>query len=189
MRIISGLYKGRNLLPPPGKSITRPITGSVKKSLFAMLGEDLSGQVVIDLYCGTGTMGIEALSRGAARCFFAELDPAVIARLQRNLQDVDAMDRSVIWRGDIEARLAGWLSNVDSPADVVFVDPPYATAREWDWPRAAERIFAPLAAKLAPEGVIVLRNDERAEVPPEIGPLKTGRVKRYGDMVLTMLTL
>ena len=85
MRILAGEYKGRKLLPPPGRAQTRPITGSVKKSLFDMLGVRLVDAIVVDLYCGTGTIGLEALSRGAARCYFAERDRAVLERLRRNI--------------------------------------------------------------------------------------------------------
>ena len=194
MRILAGLYKGRNLLPPPGESSTRPITGSVKKSLFAMLGEDLSGQRVLDLFCGTGTLGIEALSRGAEHCCFAERDPAVIARLTRNLQDCRAMDRAVIWRGDVENRLSQWLGELTAPVDVAFVDPPYALAREW-WPSTTgqtpvlpvERIFAPLAAKLAADGIVVLRTDDEAQPPPSLGLLVEARTRTYGNMVVRLL--
>ena len=172
-------------MSPPGKSVTRPVTGLVKKSLFSMLGEELSGQTVIDLYCGTGTMGLECLSRGARRCFFAEKDPRVVERLVRNLRDLRVMDRATIWRGDVQARLAGWLDQVADPVDVAFVDPPYADARNWDWQRAAETIFSPLAPHLAEaDGCVVLRTDEHADVPDTLGPLQCSRVKTYGDMVI-----
>jgi 16S rRNA (guanine(966)-N(2))-methyltransferase RsmD len=204
MRIIAGLYKGRDLLPPPGESSTRPITGSVKKSLFAMLGEDLSGQRVLDLFCGTGTLGIEALSRGAEHCCFAERDPAVIARLMRNLQDCRATAQAVIWRGDVESRLAQWLRELTAPVDVAFVDPPYALARQW-WPCTTgvspveadrtgrtpvlpiDAIFAPLAEKLAPDGIVVLRTDDEAQPPPSLGLLGEVRTRTYGNMVLRLL--
>jgi len=187
MRIIAGLYKGRDLLPPPGESSTRPITGSVKKSLFAMLGEDLSGQRVLDLFCGTGTLGIEALSRGAEHCCFAERDPAVIARLVRNLQDCRATAQAVIWRGDVENRLAQWLRELTAPVDVAFVDPPYALARQWDWTQASRNIFDPLAATLAPEGIVVLRTDDEAQPPPSLGLLAEVRTRTYGNMVLRLM--
>ncbi len=187
MRIIAGLYKGRNLLPPPGQSATRPITGSVKKSLFAMLGEDLSGQRVADLFCGTGTLGIEALSRGAEHCCFAERDPAVVARLVRNLQDCRATGRATIWRGDVESRLGQWLGELTAPLDVAFVDPPYALARQWDWARATRDIFAPLAEKLADDGIVALRTDDQAQPPPTLGTLAEIRTRTYGTMVVRLL--
>ena len=70
MRILAGRFKGRNLLPPSGGGQTRPITGRARKSLFDILAPHLQGALVLDLYCGTGTMGLEALSRGAAEVVF-----------------------------------------------------------------------------------------------------------------------
>ena len=184
MRILAGEFKGRTLLPPPGKSITRPITGSVKKSLFGMLGEDLSGQVVLDLYCGTGTLGIESLSRGATMAYFAERDPRVIDRLKRNLQAVGATDRGAIWAGDVVARLPGWLTQVTAPVDVAFVDPPYAHARAWSWEQVAATIFEPLSRHFAADGVAVLRAPSDVEVPEHIGPLRLLRRRQYGTMLV-----
>ena len=187
MRILAGVYKGRELLSPPGQSETRPVTGSVKKSLFGMLGEYLSGQMVVDLYCGTGTMGIEALSRGAERCYFAERDRRVVQALEKNLHLLGAAEQGVIWRGDIQAKLPQWLATLPRPADVVFVDPPYAQVSEWDWETVTRTIFAPLAARLADDGVAVLRVPGKTAVPPRLGPLGVLREKDYGDMIVAML--
>lgn len=187
MRIIGGLYKGRNLLPPPGAAITRPITGQVKKSLFGMLGEDLSGQNVVDLYCGTGTLGIEALSRGACRCCFAESDRRVIERLRRNLVEIGAIDDATIWAGDVTVKLAGWLTNIAWQIDVAFVDPPYAHSREWDWSTMVQPLFEPLSQKMSPEGIVTLRVPSEVEIPPMLGSLAVVRQRRYGGMVLALL--
>ncbi|MFB3892752.1 MAG: RsmD family RNA methyltransferase [Phycisphaerae bacterium] len=188
MRIIAGLYKGRVLLPPPPASVTRPITGQVKKSLFGMLGEDLTGQSVLDLYCGTGTLGIEALSRGAERCCFAENDRRVIQRLRRNIQDVGASARSTVWAGDVEHRLAGWLAELAWTADLAFVDPPYTDTRRWDWDRMGQTIFAPLAGRLAGDGIVVLRLPAEVEAPDGVGPLRVGRRREYGGMAVVLMT-
>lgn len=187
MYILAGQFKGRQLLSPEGKGTTRPITGHVKKSLFAMLGEMLTGQTVLDLYCGTGTMGLESISRGAKRCYFADRDPFALSQLSQNIKTLGVADKCVTWNGDIEAGLATWVSQVSDPIDVAFVDPPYATAREWDWNAAGEKIFAPLAPRLADDGVVVLRVGERTTVPETLGGLVTGRVRAYGDMLLIML--
>ena len=86
MRILSGMYKGHRLLSPPPGRATQPVTGRVKKSLFVMLGGRLEGAAVVDLYCGTCSMGLEALSRGARACWFAERDRRTVARLRRNIE-------------------------------------------------------------------------------------------------------
>lgn len=185
MHILAGEFKGRKLLSPPGKSITRPLTGSVKKSLFDTLSGYMGGAVVLDLYCGTGTMGLEALSRGARLCCFAERDRSVVECLRQNIQSLSAGERSVVWAGDVTHRLPGWLAQLDAAADVVFVDPPYADTRQWDWPQVERTIFAPLAGKLAADGLVVLRTPGGVEVPQKLGGLAVYRTRTYGDMTVT----
>jgi 16S rRNA (guanine(966)-N(2))-methyltransferase RsmD len=187
MRIIAGEFKNMDLLAPPDSSPTRPITGHVKKSLFGMLGEDLTGQVVLDLYCGTGTLGIEALSRGASRCCFAEKDRRALDCLRQNIRKVRAEARCVVWGGDVQRRLASDLAALQAPVDLAFVDPPYAAADQWDWLAVTRQIFDPLAGSLAAQGVVVLRTSDRARIPETIGSLAILRQRRYGDMVLTLL--
>jgi 16S rRNA (guanine(966)-N(2))-methyltransferase RsmD len=189
LRILAGLYKGRNLLPPPGKSPTRPITGAVKKSIFDILAGWLPDSTVVDLYCGTGTLGIEALSRGARRCFFADRDKPVLARLRRNLETVGAIDRCTIWGGDIPARLAVWLGGLDGSVDVAFVDPPYEQTRRWDWREVAETVFDPLSGSLAPDGLVMLRLPGDVEPPERIGRLVPRRIQRYGDMTVMLMAV
>ena len=186
MRILAGQFKGRTLLPPPGPSTTRPITGRAKKSLFDVLGDLAAGRTVLDLYCGTGTLGLEALSRGAARCAFAERDRAVLARLQRNIEAVGLAECCTIWRGDVMRRLGRWLGELDEPVAVAFVDPPYAQTGRWSWPRVTDRLFEPLAAHLAGDGLVVLRTASQVEAPDRLGALATRRTRRYGDMTVTL---
>jgi len=188
MRILSGKYRGRVLLPPPKQAQTRPITGRAKKSLFDTLGPYLDEAVVLDLYSGTGTMGIEALSRGAAWCIFAEKDRNVVARLRRNIEACGAGEVSDVWCGDIRVTLRPRLAGLDRELDVAFVDPPYADARRWDWAKAESNIFAPLADKLADDGLVVLRTPKGLEVPATVAGLTEMRTKKYGGMIITLLT-
>jgi 16S rRNA (guanine966-N2)-methyltransferase len=187
MRILAGKYKGRVLLPPPPKAQTRPITGRAKKSLFDTLGPYMDAAVVLDLYSGTGTMGIEALSRGAAYCIFAEKDRNVVARLRRNIEACGAGDASDVWCGDIRSMLRPRLAGFEGIFDIAFVDPPYADARRWDWPKAEANIFVPLAEKLADDGLVVLRTPKGLELPTTIAGLTEMRTKKYGGMIITLL--
>jgi len=175
------------LLPPPKQAQTRPITGRAKKSLFDTLGPYLEDAFVMDLYSGTGKMGIEALSRGAKHCIFAEKDRQVVDRLKRNLQDCGATADSTVWSGDITITLRPRLAGLDQRPDIVFVDPPYVDTRRWDWDKAAANIFAPLAGKLADDGLIVLRTPKGAEPPSGLAGLTEFRTKKYGGMIVTLL--
>lgn len=183
LHIEGGDWAGRKLLAPPKSAVTRPITGLAKKSLFGTLLPWLAeGARILDLYCGTGTLGLEALSRGARLCWFAENDRPVLRRLERNIADCNAEDRCVVWDGNIETQLATWLATLEHPVDVVFLDPPYAHARQWDWSRLTERMFAPLSAALADDGVVVLRTDKHTDTPETFAELRCRRRKEFGSM-------
>lgn len=185
MYILAGEFKGRKILPPPRRSITRPITALAKKSLFDMLAPYLPDALVLDLYSGTGTIGLEALSRGAASCCFAEYDRGVVACLKKNIEAFEVENRCRIWSGDISRRLAGWLAQLEAPVDLVFVDPPYVDSRQWDWAGQEKAIFEPLAAALSEDGLVILRTQGKSEVPERLATLSAERVKKYGDMVIT----
>ncbi len=187
MKILAGKYRGRSLLPPKGRGTTRPITGMAKKSLFGMLGESLAGASVVDLFCGTGTLGLEAMSRGAETCCFADRDRLALERLTRNIETLDVDDSCTIWRGDIVAKLGYWLKNLTGQIDLAFVDPPYSSSRQWSWEKMEKKIFAPIANRLAENGTVVVRTDNLAKMPESLGGLSTRRVKMYGDMVLTLM--
>ncbi len=189
MQIMAGQFKGRKLLPPKGRRTTRPITGLARKSLFDILAPWLDGAIVLDLFTGTGTIGLEAISRGATLCCFAERDGAALARLRRNIETLGAADRAIVWAGDVYAGLAKRLERLARSVDVAFVDPPYAQSAAWEWPEAIKRLFGPIADVLASDGLVVLRTGGKAEVPETVGPLAVRRVKQYGDMHLTFLGL
>lgn len=181
------MWHGRKLLPPPDFN-TRPMTGLAKKSLFGILAPQLTDAVVLDLYCGTGTLGLEALSHGAKRCCFAELSRPVVERLRRNIELCGAQEMSVIWVGDLERKLPAWLAGFvtsGEKVDIAFVDPPFPAARRWDWGAMIENMFTPLAGVLADGGVVALRLPGDAPPPETLGPLHNLRVKQYGDMTIT----
>ena len=189
MRILSGKYRGRDLLPPPKQAQTRPITGRAKKSLFDTLAPYLEDAIVLDLYSGTGTMGIEALSRGAAHCVFAERDRQVVDRLKRNLQAFGATAEGTVWCGDIRLTLRPRLAKFDRKIDVAFVDPPYIDTRRWDWDKAQADIFKPVAGALADDGLVVLRTPKGVKLPDTIAGLTEYRTKKYGSMIVTLLEI
>lgn len=120
MRVVAGELGGRRLIAPDGTS-TRPTTDRVREAIFNSLGSSglLEGAVVADLYAGSGAIGIEALSRGAARCVFVERDRAALRALNDNLDALDLVDRSKVLGADA----LSVVGTVD--ADIVFADPPY----------------------------------------------------------------
>lgn len=170
MRVIAGRLGGRQLLAPKGWKV-RPTSERVREAIFSALG-DVEGLSVADLYCGTGALGIEAISRGAAKAVLVDRDtrPAI-----GNVHNLGLT-------GEIELVRAGapeWIPAVpDGSFDLVFIDPPYREATQ-----VASRLDPHLARILAPGGRVVAESDNRG--PLEFPSLETVRERRYGRTVVT----
>ncbi|MCC6428808.1 MAG: RsmD family RNA methyltransferase [Phycisphaerales bacterium] len=128
MRIIAGEFRSRKLLSPPDAEITRPIPDRVKESLFGLLRGHIEGSMVFDGFAGSGAFGLEALSRGAARCTFVERDRTAADLLRRNIENLGVEDRAELVVGD--ALGPGALARCPRPATIVFLDPPYPLVRD-----------------------------------------------------------
>ncbi len=120
MRVIAGTAKGHRLRSVPGDT-TRPITDRAKESLFNILGDFIVGARVLDLFAGTGAVGIEALSRGAAEVVFVDKSPAALRTVRANLQHTRLADRAVVLRADAFKYLAG---PIETPFDLIYIAPP-----------------------------------------------------------------
>lgn len=151
MRIVAGEFKGRRLAGPEGKA-ARPTSDKVREALFSILG-DVSGQRVLDLFAGTGAVGLEAISRGASEAVLVERDRRMASVIGKNLADAlgAADQRARLVRGDAIKFLAA-----GEQFDLVFVDPPYAQAEE-----LAPKLTAALPGVLAPGGTVVTESDRR----------------------------
>jgi 16S rRNA (guanine(966)-N(2))-methyltransferase RsmD len=123
MRVISGTAKGRRLLSVPGAS-TRPITDRAKEALFDILGRDVAGAQVLDLFAGTGSVGIEALSRGAAQAVFVERDRKALQVLRRNLELTGLAGRARVVGDDVFRFITQRVTTEGRPYDLVYVAPP-----------------------------------------------------------------
>lgn len=167
MRVIAGRYRGRRLAAPKG-SATRPTADRVREALFSILG-DVAEDRVLDLYAGSGALGIEALSRGAAEAVFVDSSKDAIAAIRRNLETLEI--EAATHRRDA----LGWLAAASGgpPFDLVFADPPYDSAVSVA-PHLAER----LPSLLSPNAVIVTESDKRT--PLEL-PFELLRERTYGD--------
>jgi 16S rRNA (guanine966-N2)-methyltransferase len=184
MRIIAGEFRGRRLLAPETET-TRPVTDRVKQSLFDILAPRLADARAYDCFAGTGSMGLECLSRGAAHATFFEADRSAAARLRRNVETVRVQSRSRVVTQD----LFRWFdaeppAAADQRADVIFLDPPYRFLRER--PDDLRRLAGRMAERhLAAGGVVVFRHDA-ADVLALPG-LVAGDVRTYGGMTLEFL--
>ncbi|HEU4659012.1 MAG TPA: 16S rRNA (guanine(966)-N(2))-methyltransferase RsmD [Capillimicrobium sp.] len=170
MRVIAGAYGGRRLVAPPGRD-TRPTSDRVREALFSILGP-LDGERVLDLFAGSGALGIEALSRGAAEATFVERAPAALRALRGNLEALGASARVVARDARVfirDAKAAG------DTYDLVFLDPPYRDA-------AGLGPVLDLAPLLASGGRAVSESDRRA--PLELPGLEVTDERRYGDTLI-----
>ena len=165
MRIVAGAWRGRALVAPVGET-TRPTADRVRQALFDMLlhapwgGRDLvEGAHVLDVFAGTGALGLEALSRGAAKACFIERDRAALAALRANIAACRAGELCTVLAGDALAVRRG------EPCGLVFLDPPYGQELV---PRTVERLAA--AGRIAPGAVIVAETgqDEALQLPGEL---------------------
>ena len=155
MRIISGKHKGKKLTPPPDAKTTRPITDRVKESVFNLLRGHWEGARVVDLFTGTGSIGLEAYSRGAARVLMVERDRKIAKIVQRNLESVGNPAACDLLIGD--ALGPAVLSRAPTPVDILFADPPYPLVRDPEgWARVRAQ-FMRVIDTMTFEGFAVLR--------------------------------
>jgi 16S rRNA (guanine966-N2)-methyltransferase len=152
MRVIAGIAKGRRLKSVPGH-VTRPITDRAKEALFNILGDFVVGARVLDLFAGTGAVGIEALSRGAAEVAFIDKSPAALRTLRENLQHTRLADRAIVLRTDAFKYLSG---PIEVPFDLIYVAPPQYKGLWADALRAIDRCPAWLSTYPEGEGGIVV---------------------------------
>ena len=171
MRVIAGRYRGRILKAPRGGT-TRPTADRVREALFAMLG-DVAGARAIDLFAGTGALGIEALSRGAERVLFVERDRAAIAALRANLTALGLGEEQAPVRREDALDALKTARERKETYDLVLIDPPYGRACEW-----GRRLSARLPALLEPGARLVAESDRRMPLELE---LALSKQRRYGD--------
>ena len=183
MRIIAGEFRGRKLLPPASDT-TRPVTDRVKQSIFDILTPVIADAVVYDCFAGTGSMGLECLSRGASTVTFFESDRSAADRLKRNIQTLKVEDRSVVVTRD----LFRWFADSSAPnrATLIFLDPPYRFLRE----RAADlqTLSRQLAERhLAGDATVIFRHDAADTL--DLSPLRVTDARTHGGMTVEFLGL
>lgn len=177
MRVIAGIAKGRELQAPRG-SVTRPATDRIRESLFAILEPALPDARVLDLFAGAGTLGIEALSRGAAHVTFVERSAAALAALRKNIEATHFAGQSEV----VAANVLAFLETIRGPYDLVFCDPPFADVAILE----AALAHPSLAASLTPDAYVVARV-LRKHPPTVPAAVRVLRVKEIGEERLLFL--
>lgn len=175
MRIIGGQARGRRLLAPAGRG-TRPTADRVREAIFSIVAarRELSGACVLELFAGSGALGLEALSRGAAHCTFVEADGRCCRLIAQNAAQLELTGQTTVLPLRVEAALRQLGAGAQN-FDLVLADPPYA---DDPWP-----LLPALAAsgRLAPAALVVVEHAARREVPEGGGGLRWLLTRRYGE--------
>jgi 16S rRNA (guanine966-N2)-methyltransferase len=181
VRIISGGSRGRRLTSPKGQAI-RPTSDRVKESIFNMLGGEVEGKVVLDLFAGTGSLGLEALSRGARRVIFVEKAIHALRILKRNIAQCGMEDRSETLPKDV-LRAIGILKTRGESFDLILMDPPYARGLvRLTWMKlSSEGIYHP-------GSTLVIEHDRREILPSSVAGWTLMRERKIGDTVVSIFT-
>jgi 16S rRNA (guanine966-N2)-methyltransferase len=179
LRIIAGTARGRRLaapLPAKGKPLIRPTADRAREALFSIIGPEVNGAVVLDLFAGTGALGLEALSRGAAFAVFVDNHQQPLALIRKNIDLCGFAGKTRVLRRDLTRNLLFSEELEGAVFSLVFLDPPYGSG-------LAPRLLAELAAgsHLAPDCLVVVEDAPGAALPEESGCLQLTDRRRYGD--------
>jgi 16S rRNA (guanine966-N2)-methyltransferase len=181
MRVIAGTAKGTRLKVPP--RLTRPSTDRLREALFSILAARLDGSVVLDLFAGSGALGIEALSRGAARARFVDSSWKAASVIRENLLKARLPAEGAVSQGDV----FDLLGTLRGPFDLIFADPPYAGTAERDL--ASRLLEEPHLPGLLSDGGLLILEVEAGREPPQSPLWELGNRRAYGGSAILFYAL
>ncbi len=179
MRIIAGKYKGRKLESPIGNDV-RPTSDKVREAVFSSLQTEIPDAVCVDLFAGSGAIGIEALSRGAKRVYFGDASKESMELTKRNCRTVGCSNDAIFFLGEWRRVLSRVAEEAKGKVDIVFIDPPYKAG-----------IYADVLAELArlellsEDAILMLEHDRRDALPEELGGFRLLRERDYGKTTVS----
>lgn len=187
MRIVAGKYRSRQLRSLKGLAL-RPTSDRLRETLFNVLSPSIQGARFLDIFAGTGAIGIEALSRGASEAVFLEDHPPAVKLIRHNLDSLDIRSGFEVLSGDAVRgleKLAERAKNGVSAFDIVFLDPPYAAAAD------CQRVLTCLSASplLKESAIVIAEHSRKLDLPEHVGTLHRYRILRQGDAALSFFRL
>jgi 16S rRNA (guanine(966)-N(2))-methyltransferase RsmD len=179
LRVISGEARGRQLKAVPGQT-TRPTTDKVKEALFSMIGPYFDGDIVLDLFAGTGGLGIEALSRGAGKAVFIDVNPRSIEVIRANLETARLADRAEVYRNDANKAIK-LIERKGTKFDLIFLDPPYAM-------KNCNELLDELESRgLTADGAVaVVEHESGFDYGDRIGLFERRKLANYGETSISI---
>lgn len=175
MRVITGSARGRLLKTLDGSDIVRPTADKVKEAMFSIVQFDLEDAVVLDLFAGSGQLGIEALSRGAAKAYFVDSSPASIGVIRENLLHTGLEENAVV----INMPNSAFLRTTPAKFDIAFLDPPYGK-------KLIQRSLPALTERMSDGGIIVCEHESDCRLPESENGFSISKVYSYGKISLTV---
>ncbi|OIO01795.1 MAG: 16S rRNA (guanine(966)-N(2))-methyltransferase RsmD [Elusimicrobia bacterium CG1_02_56_21] len=182
MRIIAGSKRGRSIFTIPKDKFVKPISGRIRQSLFDILRPYVTGAIFLDLYAGTGAVGLEALSRGASKAVFVEKDGQCMKVIERNIAHLGFDEQAKALKADVLTGVK-WLEHFSGYKgyDIVFMGPPYRTSENLPLYYSMETLKLLAEARVTtPAGLIVVQHHKTEDVEAPPG-LEHVRVEKYGD--------
>jgi 16S rRNA (guanine966-N2)-methyltransferase len=179
LRVVSGVCKGRALKAVPGNT-TRPTTDKVKEALFNMIGPYFDGGMGLDLFAGSGGLGLEALSRGLEKVIFVDRDAKAIQTIHENIKACKMEDQAEVYRNDSERALKALVKR-DASFDYIFLDPPYKKQQLISLMQKIEELKL-----LKSGGAIVCEHSYDVELPKTVGEFSQIKHEKYGIIAITI---
>ncbi|MGN1444248.1 MAG: 16S rRNA (guanine(966)-N(2))-methyltransferase RsmD [Acutalibacteraceae bacterium] len=174
MRVITGSARGRNLITLEGEDV-RPTTDRVKEALFSIIQFEIEGRKVLDLFSGSGQLGIEALSRGAEKAVFVDSSKKSLEVTKKNLENTELLSGAVL----INRESISYLRSAGEKFDIVFLDPPYKSG-------LLQKALEEMDRIVSPGGVVICEAPKDEELPEEIGSRFQSKKYNYGKISLTV---
>lgn len=174
MRVITGLAKGRKLDTITGTDV-RPTTDMVKEAVFSAIQFDIEGRVFLDLFAGSGQMGIEAISRGAESATFIDANPDAVNVIKTNLANTGFTDKAKVIRTDYFS----FLASTNQKFDITFLDPPYRLG-------VLDKALRAVTGVMTPHGIIICEHPIDVEVPEVLGGFRLDRQRRYSKIIISI---
>lgn len=175
MRVITGTARGRKLVTVEGTEVVRPTTDGVKEAVFSAIQFEIEGRTVLDLFAGSGQMGIEALSRGAKEAYFIDSAAVSIKAVRENLKTTGFENSARV----VNMPFSAFLKSTRATFDIAILDPPYNY-------KIIQKALPILVEKMSPHGVIICEHEKECTLPREVGGFEIAKVLRHSRTSVTI---